>query len=177
MARHTVLMPDALMARLREHPAARGNLSAFVRHLILDALASAAPVGGEPPARGRPIVIRARLRTKDAACLKDEAAAFGLSRAAWLAAMVERRFRNSPRFSRAGEVALISIQMELRRIGQAMVALASRTADVSEETGSERWPGVDAETLSSVRAEVRGYMAAIRGAFEGNLDYWVVEHE
>ena len=177
MAHFTIWMPDALMARLDEHPAAGGNLSAFLRRLIQDAVQDGKPARGLPPVRGRPVIVCVSLSDKDAARLAEEAGGFGFGRAFWLAALVGRHFRNTPRFSRPGELALVSIQMDLRRIGQAMVSIASRTSVADEETGLERGPCVDRETFAALRTEVRGHMAAIRSAFEGNLDYWAVGDE
>jgi hypothetical protein len=174
MPRLTIWFSDELAARLEALPAARDNRSAFLRRLIIQAVGGAQSVRGEPPVRGRPTIVRVGLNAKDAARLDKEAAAFGFGRAIWLASLVGRRFRNAPRFSRADETALVGIQMELRRIALGLARLAGNAA---EKAGQEGRPAMDAQALAAMAAEIRGHMASIRAAFEGNLAYWKIEHE
>ena len=48
---------------------------------------------------------------------KAEAAAVGLSRTQWSVALIRRRLRDRPQFSRPEALALIEVRRELRRIG------------------------------------------------------------
>lgn len=113
-----------------------------------------------------------RLAAVDAAGVDREAAAMGLRRAAWVAALVRRRVRDQPTFSRSDELSLIAIQIELRRIGVNVnqIARALNTAVVEGNV-------LDLELayLDDLRAEIRAHMSGIREAFEGNLAYWEVE--
>jgi hypothetical protein len=174
MPRLTIWFSDELANKLEALPAARDNRSAFLRRLIIQAVGGARSVRGEPPIRGRPTIVRVGLSAKDAARLDQEAAAFGFGRAIWLAALVGRRFRSAPRFSRADETALVGVQMELRRIALSLARLATGGAEMAGPEGRHM---MDADDLMAMDAEVRGHMASIRAAFEGNLDYWKVEHE
>lgn len=113
-----------------------------------------------------------RLAPADAAGVDREAAAMGLRRAAWVAALVRRRVRDRPTFSRSDELSLIAIQTELRRIGVNVNQIA-RAMNVAAGAGEVL--DLELAYLDDLRAEIRDHMTGLREAFEGNLAYWKVE--
>jgi DNA-binding transcriptional MerR regulator len=113
-----------------------------------------------------------RLAAPDAVGVDAEAATMGLRRAAWVAALVRRRVRGRPTFSRPDELALIAIQTELRRIGVNINQIA-RALNTSVTKGKVL--DLELAYLDDLRAEIRGHMSALHEAFEGNLAYWEVE--
>ena len=174
MASLQIRMPDELNDRLRALPAARENPAAFVRRLIIEAVAGDRSVRAEAPVRARGASTTLRLCPKDAARLDQEAAKMGFARATWLAALVARRFRGEARFSRADEFALVGIQMELRRIALSLVRLATGALEGADGDAGRL---LDAQALAALATEVRGHMTSIRAAFKGNLDDWKVVDE
>lgn len=113
-----------------------------------------------------------RLVPTDAAGVDREAAAMGLRRAAWVAALVRRRVCGRPTFSRSDELSLIAIQTELRRIG-VNVNQISRAINTAVVEGNVL--DLELAYLDELRAEIRAQMTTLREAFEGNLAYWEVE--
>lgn len=113
-----------------------------------------------------------RLAAADAAGVDREAADMGLRRAAWVAALVRRRMRGRPTFSRLDELSLIAIQAELRRIGVNVNQIA-RAMNVAARAGEVL--DLELAYLDDLRAEIRAHMTALREAVEGNLAYWEVE--
>jgi hypothetical protein len=113
--------------------------------------------------------IGVRLTASEIADIETQALAIGLSRSAWVRALVRRRTQGRPTFSPAGEQALIGVVMELRRIGvDIRQTLLMMEGAIKGGQGLDR----ELEALSHLRAEIRGQIAAVAEAFEGNLAFW-----
>ncbi len=168
MAVFNVRLADDLADRFDAAAVLDGGRSALLRRLIIAAAAPAtargAPAGPRDGAR-----IMVRLTAPDAAAVDIAAAAMGLSRAAWVAALVRRRVRGKPTFPRPDALTLMTIQVELRRVGVNVnqIARALNTAVMEGRV-------LDSELTwtRSLRAEIREHIAGLREAFEGNLAYW-----
>lgn len=110
-----------------------------------------------------------RLSVADGHGLDAAAAAMGLTRNAWAAAVIRRRLHGRPTFSRPDELSLLAVQAEMRRIGVNInqIARALNTAVMEGKV-------LDLELayLDELRAEIRTHMQALREAFAGNLAYW-----
>lgn len=169
MAVFNVRLADDLADRFDAAAALEGGRSALLRRLIAEA--AEAPAGGarrqDGPRAGARIMVR--LTAPDAAEVDRAAAAMGLSRAGWVAALVRRRVRGRPTFPRPDALALMAIQVELRRLGVNVnqIARALNTAVMEGRV-------LDSELAwtRSLRTEIRDHIAGLRGAFEGNLAYW-----
>lgn len=167
MADFKLRLSDDLAGRFDAWAADRGGRSPALRHLIERACAgSAAAAGRLPP---RPVKLTLRLGAADARGLGAAAAETGLTPNAWAAALVRRRLAGRPTFSRVEALALIAIQVELRRVGVNVnqIARALNTA-VLEGRVLE----LELSSLEDLRREIRAHMLALREAFEGNLAYW-----
>lgn len=171
MAMFTVRVPDDIAHGFDAAAARHGGRSAALRRLIAAAAGPASRPALESPGL-RTTRLMVRLAPADAAGVDREAAAMGLRRAAWVAALVRRRVRDRPTFSRSDELSLIAIQTELRRIGVNVNQIARALNTAVVEGGV-----LDLELayLDDLRAEIRAHMTALREAFEGNLAYWEVE--
>jgi hypothetical protein len=88
-----------------------------------------------------------------------------------VAALVRRRVRNAPTFSRAEAPSLIEIYTELRRLSVSLNQILR-----AENTGAEQGQNasLDANALDDLRREIRVHMRALKKAFEGNLAYWEI---
>lgn len=171
MANFNVRIPDDMAARFDAWAAAEGGRSPALRHLIDRACGSSrSPTSSRLPTR--PAKLTVRLAADDAKGLSSAAAEMGLTPNAWVAALVRRRLRSRPTFTRAEEIALIAAQGELRRIGVNVnqIARALNTAVMEGKV-------LDLEIayLDDLRTELRAHMFTLRQAFEGNLDYWDVD--
>ena len=170
MANFNVRVPDDLAARFDTWAGAHGGRSPALRHLI-DRASRGVPAATRPAARlgHRPVKLTVRLGAPDARGLDAVAADMGLTPNAWAAALIRRRLTGRPTFSPAEALSLAAIQTELRRIGvnANQIARALNTA-VLEGKVLE----LELAYLDDLRAEIRGHMAALREAFEGNLAYW-----
>jgi hypothetical protein len=115
------------------------------------------------------VKLTVRLTRTDGRGVDAEARKVGLTRCAWVAALVRRRLAGKPTFSRPDELALLAIQAEFRRIGVNVnqIARALNTAVMEGKV-------LDLEVayLDDLRAEIVGHMTVLREAFEGNLAYW-----
>ena len=103
--------------------------------------------------------------------LDAEVAFMGLTRASWLTALIRRRERGAPTFSRLQEPSLIGIHMELRRIA---VNITQIVRALNAEATEGRISDPELSMLSDLRQEIRGHMRALRKALEGNLAYWEI---
>ena len=173
MANFNVRVPDDLAARFDAWAGAQGGRSPALRQLIDRA---AAP-GGKittPSSRlaARPAKLTVRLTADDARGLAAAAAEAGLTPSGWAAALVRRRLSGRPTFRQTEEVALLSIQAELRRIGVNVnqIARALNTAVMEGKV-------LDLEIayLDDLRAELRAHLSTLQQAFAGNLTYWEAE--
>jgi hypothetical protein len=168
----SVRIPEALAVRFDAAAAPAGGRSALLRRLVDGAAAGA---GAEPPApAGRRDALRltVRLAAAEAAHVTDQAAALGLSRAAWAAALVKRHATGTPRFARSDALALLAVHGEIRRIGVNVnqIARALNTA-VMEGRVLE----LELGALEALRRELRAHLAGLGEAFAGNLAYWAVD--
>ena len=174
MADFKLRLPDDLATRFDRWAADRGGRSPALRHLIEQVSGGAGPTC-DPSSRlgSRPLKLTARLTAADGRGLDAAAAEMGLTRNAWVAALVRRRLRARPTFRRSDELSLLAVQTELRRIGINVnqIARALNTAVVEEG----RVLDLELSYLHDLRAEIRAHMAGLREAFEGNLAYWQVE--
>jgi hypothetical protein len=165
----SVRVSDEVAARFDAVAGAAGGRSALLRRLISDAAGAGA--GSLSPSGGARSAARlmVRLGQVETAHVDAEAAAMGLRRAGWVAALVRRHATGRPRFDRSQETALLAIQAELRRIGVNVnqIARAMNTAVMEGRVLETELAYVD-----DLRRELRGHMLALREAFEGNLAYW-----
>jgi hypothetical protein len=169
MAMFSVRVPDDLAGRFDAAADLQGGRSALLRRLILEAAAqppdgAAGPRGPRSAAR-----IMVRLEARDSASLAAEAARMGLSRSAWVAALVRRRVGGTPTFNRADALALAAVHGELRRVGINVNQIA-RALNTAVLEG--RVLDLELASLAELQQEVHGHMLALREAFEGNLSYW-----
>jgi hypothetical protein len=170
MANFNVRISDDLAARFDGWAGDHGGRSPALRHLIAGACAGKNAAATTPNRlAARPVRLTVRLTRLDGRGLDAEARKAGLTRSAWIAALVRRRLAGKPTFSRPDEVALLAIQAEFRRIGVNVnqIARALNTA-VMEGKVLE----LEIAYLDDLRAEIVGHMAVLREAFEGNLAYW-----
>jgi hypothetical protein len=173
MANFNVRVPDDLAARFDAWAGAQGGRSPALRHLI-DRAAAPSRETTTPASRlpARPAKLTVRLAADDARGLSAAAAVAGLTPNAWAAALVRRRLSGRPTFRRTEEVALLSIQTELRRIGVNVnqIARALNTAVLEGKV-------LDLEVayLDDLRTELRAHLSTLQQAFAGNLAYWDVE--
>ncbi len=171
MARVEVTVSDEVMVLFDAAAAALGGRSARIRQLITQAAESAGP---QTQTAARTIRTRATsvlLDAFDTARLDAEAAALQIPRSAWVAALVRRRVRHAPTFSRAEAPSLIEIYTELRRLSVSLNQILR-----AENTGAEQGQNarLDANALDDLRREIRVHMRALKKAFEGNLAYWEI---
>lgn len=170
MADFKLRLPDELAASFDAWAADRGGRSPALRHLIARACAARAKSPTTPSRlAARPVKLTVRLGRDDGRSLDVEARKIGLTRSAWVAALVRRRLVGKPTFSRPDELALLAIQAEFRRIGVNVnqIARALNTAVVEGKTLE-----LEVAYLDDLRAEIAGHMTALREAFAGNLAYW-----
>ncbi|MBK1976276.1 plasmid mobilization relaxosome protein MobC [Brevundimonas diminuta] len=169
MVMFSVRVANDVAQRFDAAAADTGGRSATLRRLIGTVAAPTHVVPSGPRTAARLMV---RLTAPDAAGVDAEAAAMGLRRAAWVAALVRRRVRGRPTFSRSDELMLIAIQTELRRIGVNINQIA-RALNTSVTEGKVL--DLELAYLDDLRAEIRGHLSALHEAFEGNLAYWEIE--
>lgn len=165
----SVRVPDDLAARFDAAAYPLGGRSALLFRLIDGA--TPPPLGpAHPPTTRRDACrLMVRLAAAEAAHVAREADALGQPRATWVAALVRRHTTGGARFCRPGELALIAIQGELRRIGVNVNQIA-RALNTAVMEG--RVLDLELTYLDELRKEMRGHMEALREAFAGNLAYW-----
>lgn len=113
-----------------------------------------------------------RLDAHEVAHVDRQAAAMGLRRSGWVAALVRRHAVGRPTFRRADELALLAIQAEVHRIGINVnqIARALNTA-----TLEGRVQDLQLNELEPLRRELREHLGGLRDAFESNLAYWAAD--
>lgn len=169
MALFNVRLDDGLADRFDAAAALEGGRSALLRRLIFE-VAREQTAGAVTRERGRLAGrVMVRLAADDLAGVEAGAAAMGLTRSGWVAALVRRRVRHRPTFPRVEELAIFAVRTELRRVGVNINQIA-RALNTAVMEGSV----LDAELAwaRSLRSEIRDHMAALGEAFEGNLAYW-----
>jgi hypothetical protein len=171
MAKFNVRVPDELAARFDAWAGAHGGRSPALRHLI--DTASREGLAAARRLERRPEKLTVRLSAEDAGGLDREARAMGLTRNAWVAALVRHRLSGRPTFSRTDEVSLLAIQAELRRVGVNVnqIARALNTAVLEDGRVLE----LEIAYLDDLRREMRAHVQALGEAFAGNLSYWRAE--
>jgi hypothetical protein len=167
VANFNVRVSDPLASRFDAWAGAHGGRSPALRRLIDQACAGEAVGSGRLGTR--PVKLTVRLTAQDARALQAAAGETGLTPNAWAAAVLRRRLSGRPTFRRIDEVALIAIHTELGRVGVNVnqIARALNTA-VMEGKVLE----LELAYLDGLRLEIRGHLAGLREAFEGNLAYW-----
>lgn len=163
---------DDLAARFDAAAAAAGGRSAMLRRLVKDAAISASAPPPLCPGTRDAARLMVRLAVPEACHVADQAAAMGLPRAAWVAALVRRHASGPPRFARSDELALIAIHGEVRRIGVNVnqIARALNTAVIEGQV-------LDTElgAVADLGHELRAHIAGLGEAFTGNLAYWAAD--
>jgi hypothetical protein len=165
-----VRVSEDLAAAFDASAAAVGGRSALLRRLVQDQVrGSKSGVLKATPGPRSAARLMVRLAPVDAAHVEASAAAMGLRRAGWVAALVRRHALGRPTFDRTQEVALLAIQGELRRIGVNVnqIAHAMNTAIMEG-----RVLALELQSIEDLRRELRGHILAMREAFAGNLAYW-----
>ena len=170
MANFNVRVPDDLAARFDAWAGAHGGRSPALRHLI-DEASRAAPEAASRLGR-RPVKLTVRLAAEDGRGLDTAAGEMGLTRSAWVAALVRSRLSGRPTFGRGDELSLLAIQTELRRVGINVNQIA-RALNTAVEDG--RVLELEIAYLDDLRREMRAHVQALGEAFAGNLAYWQVE--
>lgn len=172
MAVLQVRVSDEIAARFDGAAASAGGRSALLRRLVTEAGQGAEPGARRDRGTGSAARLMVRLGPAEAAHVDAAAAAMGLRRAGWVAALVRRHALGKPAFDRAQEDALLAIYAELRRIGVNVnqIARAMNTAVIEGRVLES-----EAAWVEDLRRELREHMLALREAFKGNLAYWQVE--
>jgi len=163
-------IPDQMLAQFDAWAGGHGGRSPALRHLIRQASApDATACDALGPLGRRPVQLTVRLTSADARGLDAAAAEVGLARATWAAALIRRRLAGRPTFRRSDELSLIATLSELRRIAVSVsqIARGLNTAGIEN-----RARDAELARLDDLRAEIRGHMAGLYDAFEGNLAYW-----
>lgn len=162
---------DEVAARFDAAAALAGGRSALLRRLVGECVASVPDAGSaarKAPSASRLMV---RLGSLETAHVDAQAAAMGLRRAGWVAALVRRHALGRPAFDRPQELAVLAIQGELRRIGVNVNQIA-RALNTAVLEG--RVLDTELSSIDDLRRELGAHMRALRESFEGNLAYWDV---
>jgi hypothetical protein len=169
MTTFSVRVPEDLAARFDASAEFAGGRSAVLRRLIEGAAGADRRRDSETRPRRRTDRLMVRLAPVEAAYVTAEARRMGLPRSTWVAALVRRRSRGQPTFSKADDLAVDGMRRELRRIGVNVnqIARALNTAVLEGRV-------LEAElaSLEDFRRELRAHIRALGEAFEGNLAYW-----
>ena len=168
MADFKLRLSDDLAARFDVWAADRGGRSPALRRLIELACSDVSALLNRLPAR--PVKLTVRLAASDARGLDAAAADMGLTRNAWVAALVRHRLSGRPTFSRKEELSLLAIQTELRRVGVNINQIARALNTAVFEGG--RVLDLELAYLEDLRVEMRAHVQHLGEAFAGNLAYW-----
>ncbi len=166
MNRFTVRLPPDLAARFDAAALRQGGRSRLLRRLVEGAADAALPTAGEPLVRPSSTRLTLRLATEDVAALERMAAAAGMSRTQWCAALIRRALHDRPQWRPAEAWALVDIQRDVRRIGVNVnqIARALNTA-VLEGVVLD----LEVAQIAAFSRELTAHLAAVRAAAEGNL--------
>lgn len=172
MADFKLRLSDDLAYRFDLWAGDYGGRSPALRYLI-DRACSVKDDAKRDPAKlmRRPAKLTVRLTVEDSRTLDQQAFEVGLTRNAWVAALVRQRLTGRPTFARREEVSLLAIQGEIHRIGVNInqIARALNTAVLEGKVVE-----LELVYLSELRQELQLHITALRAAFEGNLAYWSV---
>lgn len=169
MDRFTVRLPHDLARRFDAAASGHGGRSSLLRRLIEASAAEAGSPEDAVPVEPRTGKLTLRLGADDLAALEAEAARVGLTRTRWLVALVRRKLHGGPQLSPPEAAAFLEVQRDLRRIGVNLNQVA-RTLHMREARADAS--GGEAERVLAFATEVRGGLADLRRALEGNRDYW-----
>jgi len=172
MAAFSVRVPGDLAARFDAAAAPAGGRSAMLRRLIAGAAGPATTQTVAAREVRDALRVMVRLAAPEARALDAEAAASGMTRSGWLAALARRRLLGVPVFARADAIVLIAAQGELRRIGVNVNQIA-RALNTAVMEG--RVLDLEMASLEDFRREIRGHLWGLREALAGNLAYWDVD--
>jgi hypothetical protein len=123
------------------------------------------------------IMVSVRLTPDEVGSIDVAAAAMGLTRTAWVQALLRRWISGKPTFSHEDGVNLISIHADMRRIAVNMnhIARILEAEARADRPANPAGGDVGAAAFDALRAQIRAHMAALRAALKGNLAYWEVE--
>ncbi|MFC7380082.1 plasmid mobilization relaxosome protein MobC [Brevundimonas sp. GCM10030266] len=173
MDRFTVRLPPDLAARFDAAAAREGGRSRLLRRLVEGAAdpvgSGAGPGAGEAGHGLKSARLTLSLAEADLPALERAAAAAGLSRTRWCAALVRRALHDRPQWGPAEAVALVDIQRDLRRIGVNVnqMAVALNTGVAAGAT-----PALQVARIEALADEIRAHLSGVRAAVAGNLSYW-----
>jgi mobilization protein NikA len=168
MALISLRIPDDVAADFSALAVTEGGKSTLLRRLIADALnASSARIAPLPV--GSPQKITVRLRESEMRQLAEISHQRGMTRTGWIVALVRSRLGSPVQHSPGEHAALRAIVRELNRIGGNINQIA-RAANTSALQG--RAVELDLSAIRDARAVIELALAQLRGAHEGNADYW-----
>lgn len=168
MALISLRIPDDVAARFSALATTEGGKSALLRRLITDALEVRPPCAAPLPI-GRPEKVTLRFRESEMRQLSEIAHRRGMTRTAWIVALVRSRLGSPVQHSPDERDALRTIVRELNRIG-ANINQIARAANANALQGRAVEP--DLSEIHAARAVVESALAELRRVFEGNADYW-----
>ena len=168
MDRFTVRLPHDLARRFDAAASGHGGRSSLLRRLIEASAAEAGSPENAVPVESRTGKLTLRLGLDDLIALEAEAARVGLPRTRWVVALVRRKLHGGPQLSPPDAAAFLEVQRDLRRIGVNLNQIA-RTLHMRARVDAS---GGEAERVLAFATEVRGGLADLRCALEGNRDYW-----
>ncbi|WP_108523238.1 plasmid mobilization protein [Bradyrhizobium algeriense] len=168
MALISLRVADEVAADFSALAATQGGKSALLRRLIAEALnAPARSISALPV--GRPHKVTVRFRESEMRQLAEIAHQRGMTRTGWIVALVRSRLASPVQHSPEEHAALRAIVRELNRIGGNINQIA-RAANTSVLQGRAVEPDLSAIRESQFVIEMA--LARLRGALEGNADYW-----
>lgn len=168
MALISLRIPDDVAARLSALAVSEGGKSALLRRLIREAVGAPTQVSAPLPV-GRPQKVTVRFRESEMRQLATVACDRGMTRTGWIVALVRSRLASPVQHSQSEQAVLRAIVRELNRIGGNINQVA-RAANTSVLQG--RAVAFDPSEISEARAIIDVALAQLRGALDGNADYW-----
>jgi len=168
MALISLRIPDDVAADFSALAVTEGGKSMLLRRLIADAL-NASPARIAPLPVGRPQKVTVRLRESEMRQLAEISHQRGMTRTGWIVALVRSRLGSPVQHSPGEHAALRAIVRELNRIGGNINQIA-RAANISVLQG--RVVETDLSAIRDARSAIDFALAQLRGALDGNADYW-----
>jgi hypothetical protein len=168
MALISLRVSDEVAAEFSVLAATQGGKSALLRRLIADAL-NASSVRAVPLSVGTPQKVTVRFRESEMRQLAEIAHQRGMTRTGWIVALVRSRLGSPVQHSLEEHAALRAIVRELNRIGGNINQIA-RAANTSVLQGRAVEP--DLSAIGGARTVIELALAQLRGALDGNADYW-----
>lgn len=167
-----VRLSPELARRFDRVAAEAGGRSALLRNLIAQAAAGAGEGEATPASAPRPSRrVEIRLGDDELALLDVAAAERGLTRNAWIAALVRHRLRDGAPPALPERQALADAWRQIRRVGlninQAVHALHAATMKDSRLDLAR-----EAARVAAMREDVAEQTRAIGQALQGDLSYW-----